>query len=248
MRMASALEAPPPLSEFLEQGPVALFLDFDGTLIEIADTPDAIAVPATLALRLENLGTRMAGRVALVSGRSLENLELHLGPVKLIRAGSHGIDLRAADGTQLGGAAAPLAAPVMEEIARFALENPAVLVEAKPHGAALHFRAAPEQEDLTVAFASVLAERFSLRLIRGKCVVELVHREADKANAVRMLMRNPAFSGALPVFIGDDVTDEGGFQAVNALGGMGILVGDRPDTRARYRLRNPQEVHEWLSL
>lgn len=248
MRMASPVEAPPPLSEFLEQGPVALFLDFDGTLVEIAETPDAIAVPLALAVRLEGLCDRLGGRVALVSGRSLDNLDLHLGALKLIRAGSHGIDLRRADGTRLGGAAIPLPAAVMEEVARFAIENPAILVEAKTYGAALHYRTAPELEGLIAAFASVLAERFALRLIRGKCVVELVRSEADKANAVRVLMRDPEFAGALPVFIGDDVTDEDGFRAVNEMGGAGILVGDRSQTQARYRLRNPREVHEWLTL
>lgn len=248
MSMASAIEAPPPLSEFLEQGPVALFLDFDGTLVDIADTPDGIAVPAALGLRLETLATRLDGRVALVSGRSLDDLETHLGLVRLVRAGSHGIDMRRADGTSMGGAATPLPLAVMEEVARFALENPTILLEAKSHGAALHFRASPELEGLVTAFAKVLAERFSLRLIRGKCVVELVRREADKANAVRILMQDPEFAGAFPVFIGDDVTDEDGFHAVADLGGAGILVGLRLDTQARYRLRNPQEVHEWLTL
>lgn len=248
MSMASAVEAPPPLSEFLDRGPVALFLDFDGTLVDIAETPDAITVPATLALRLEQLGTRLAGRLALVSGRSLDNLKRHLGPVKLVCAGSHGIDLRRADGSIMGVPATPLPPVVMEEVARFALENPNVLLEAKSHGAALHFRASPELEGPVAAFAQVLAERFALRLIRGKCVVELVRGEADKANAVRMLMQDPDFAGALPVFVGDDVTDEDGFRAVADLGGIGILVGARPGTWARYRLRNPHEVHAWLTL
>lgn len=248
MKIASALKAPPPLSDFLEQGPVALFLDFDGTLVEIANTPDAIVVPTRLGVRLEGLDERLGGRVALVSGRSIEDLDLHLGGLKLIRAGSHGIDLRGADGTRLTASAIPLPPAAMKEVARFAIENPAILVETKPHGAALHYRASPQLEEPVATFGSALAERFSLRLIRGKCVVELVHSEADKANAVRILMQNPGFAGALPVFIGDDVTDEDGFCVVEEMGGVGILVGDRPQTKARYRLRNPQEVHEWLTL
>lgn len=248
MTIASPIEAPPPLAEFLAGGPVALFLDFDGTLVEIAPLPEAIVVPDALGRRLEALAGRIEGRVALVSGRSLENLEAHLGPVQLARAGSHGIDLRRADGTPLGDAAMPLPSALMEEAARFAAEHPALLLEGKPHGAALHFRLSPEMEGPVAAFATALAERFSLRLIRGKCVVELTRREADKANAVRALMRDPQFSGAFPVFIGDDLTDEDGFHAVQELGGMGIVVGDRVVTQARYRFRNPQEVHEWLEL
>ncbi len=121
-------------------------------------------------------------------------------------------------------------------------------MEGKPHGVALHYRANPSLEDHGLAFAEKLAETSGLAVKRGKCVIEFVQPGADKGAAVRAYMTHVAFMGAFPIFIGDDVTDEDGFAAVDEFGGVGILVGDRQTTLAQWHLEGPQQVHEWLGL
>lgn len=248
MEQISPIQPPPPLQELAGAAPLALFLDFDGTLVEIAATPGGIDVPRDLARRLEALARRIGGRLALVSGRSLDDLAHHLGAVAIARAGSHGVDRRGADGAAFGPVAAPLPPAALAEIATFAAVNLALHLETKSHGAALHFRAAPELADRAIAFAEELAGRFDLKTKHGKSVVELVHPEADKAGAVGAFMAEAPFAGAVPVFIGDDITDEDGFRAARQLGGFGIIVGGRPETAAQYRLADPSQLYRWLEL
>lgn len=241
------LPAPPSLSELRDRGPVALFIDLDGTLIELAETPDAIEVPTGLGGHLEELSAKLDGRLALVSGRSLENLAGHLGAVAIARAGSHGAARQGPDNRWLGDKPRGIPTEVAETIARFA-EETGLVYEAKTHGCALHYRLVPHAGEATEEFMSALSERHELVVKRGKCVVELVQPGADKGGAVRAFMDDPSFAAAYPVFIGDDVTDEDGFAACNALGGIGILVGESRETHARYRLSNVDAVHKWLGL
>lgn len=243
-----AIGTPPPLGSLSESARVALFLDFDGTLVDIAPSPESILVPEGLAGRLEGLAERLGGRVALISGRSTSNIAAHLGPVRLPRAGSHGVERLRADGSRIG--AQPEALPDAAEhaVRSFVEGHEGLEFEEKAHGAALHFRSAPGLESEVIDFAENIAEKFGLAVKQGKCVAELVHRGVDKAGAVHVFMAERLFSGAVPVFIGDDVTDEDGFRAAIELGGFGVIVGDRPDTLARYRLASPEKVHEWLEL
>ena len=240
--------SPPPLHLINADTKVALFLDFDGTLIEIASGPDAIAVPEGLAARLEALSRRYDGRIALVSGRSVANIAQHLGPVAIARAGSHGGERLLADGSLLGAAPAAIPDEATDALRAYAGLYDGLEFEAKSHGAALHYRAAPQLEALATGFAGKLAATYGLVMKLGKCVVELVNPGIDKAAAVRAFMDEAAFDGAMPIFVGDDITDEDGFRAANELGGFGVIVGDRPDTAARYRLETPAKVIEWLKL
>ncbi|WP_241657276.1 trehalose-phosphatase [Aurantiacibacter suaedae] len=236
------------MSALRERGPLALFLDFDGTLVELARGPDDIVVPEGLVEALTRLSDRLDGRLALVSGRAIVDLEKHLGPLALARAGSHGADCRLADGTVLGAAPAGLASGALEEIAAFA-ESEGFVREDKPHGGALHYRHDPALEDKGLAFAEAFAARHGLAVKRGKCVIEFVaNAGADKGGAVAALMAEAPFAGALPVFVGDDVTDEDGFRAAGQLGGFGVLVGDREGSQARYGLGRPTDVYEWLEI
>jgi trehalose 6-phosphate phosphatase len=130
----------------------------------------------------------------------------------------------------------------------FADDHPGLIYEAKTHGAGLHFRLAPQLKDIAVAFAERQAMLHGLWVELGKQVVELVNQGADKAGAVRAFMAQRPFAGALPVFVGDDVTDEDGFRAAGELGGFGIVVGARAGTLARHCLVSPAKVHEWLGL
>lgn len=223
-----------------------MFLDFDGTLVDIANEPDAIAVPGGLACGLANLAARLSGALALVTGRSLDNLHDFLGPLPLHLAGSHGGHVLAPGGTPLR-EAAPLPVPVTQALGSFAKDN-GLLHERKAHGAALHYRTRPELADGARQFAAGLAQEYGLATKAGKCVVELVWPGANKGGAVDLLIQQPPFAGALPVFIGDDVTDEDGFAVCNRLGGFGIAVGERPSAAARYCLAGVKDVHAWLEL
>ncbi|MEQ5788537.1 trehalose-phosphatase [Erythrobacter sp. NFXS35] len=246
MESRSCLPAPPRLASLLVESRLALFLDFDGTLVEIADGPDAIAVPHALAERLQRLAARVNGALALVSGRSIANLTDFLGPLPLHRAGSHGGHVLGPDGAPLR-EAEPLPAPVVDALGAFAQGN-GLLHERKPHGGALHYRARPDLEDETRRFADTLASEHGLATKSGKCVIELVWPDADKGGAVDLLTGSAPFAGALPVFIGDDVTDEDGFAACVRHGGFGIAVGERESAAARYSLPSVKDVHAWLEL
>jgi trehalose 6-phosphate phosphatase len=247
MDASTTLEDPPQLKALCKSSPVALFLDFDGTLVGLAERPDAIRVPPGLGKRLCSLADRLGGRLAIVSGRSLADMERHLGKLAIASAGSHGIARRLADGSTLGVEPDSLPSEVTEALRGFADEH-GFSLEEKAHGAALHFRAAPHLEARGREFAEKLAAIYGLAAKRGKCVIELVRQGVDKGGAVRAFMNLAPFHEGLPVFLGDDVTDEDGFAAARDLGGFGILVGDRRPTAARYRLPDDVAAREWLGL
>tara|TARA_E500000305_G_scaffold103720_1_gene99468 strand:+ start:144 stop:881 length:738 start_codon:yes stop_codon:yes gene_type:complete len=245
--MPHTLPLPPTLSQMARGSPVALFLDFDGTLVEIAPRPDAIVVPEGLASGLATLSETLGGRLALISGRAISDIEGHTGPLGIACAGSHGADMRDGEGRVLGNPPAPFAPDLLAEIEAFANAN-GLLIERKPHGAALHYRHDPSLDDVALTFARDMADAEGLDIKRGKSVIELVGKGANKGVAVAAFMGQAPFSGALPVFVGDDVTDEDGFRIASEMGGFGVLVGDRAPTLARYRLAHPAAVHHWLHL
>lgn len=234
---------PPPLSRF---EPVALFLDFDGTLVELAEAPGAIAVPSGLKPLLDRLAARLDGRLAIVSGRAVDDLRSHLGGFAAVLSGSHGAELHYADGRSIPVSAPPGLAAARESIRRFAAGFDGLLVEDKPAGVALHYRLAPGRAEEAEAFVEALAERSGLALQRGKMVAELRPHGSDKGEAVRRLMAEPPFAGARPVFVGDDLTDEEAFRAAAALGGEGVLVGPARSSAARWRLEGVADVTAWL--
>ena len=243
MLQRRTLPPPPPLARFERP---ALFLDFDGTLIELASAPDAIEVCETLAGKLLDLARRVEGRLAIVSGRSIDNLIGFLGPIATHLAGSHGGHVVSRDGAVILQAEA-LPAVVGERLTEFSRQHD-LLYERKSHGAALHYRNAPQLEEQAHSFAAKVAAEQGLTTKRGKFVIELVRPGADKGGALRLLMQQPDFLGATPVFVGDDVTDEDGMAAAVQFGGCGIAVGDRPLQHASYHLPTVKDVHKWLKL
>ncbi len=247
MASSIGLRPPPSLDSLLNSGPVALFLDFDGTLVELAPGPDAISPLSDMSERLVRLGARLDGRCALVSGRSVEDIEKHIGPVPIAAAGSHGLDLRDTTGIPLGEPPQGLPPVIERELREFAAEYD-VDYEAKPHGGALHYRSNLARGEVARRFAESLALSHGWAAQHGKCVVELVAKDANKGSAVFALMQTAAFAGGRPFFIGDDLTDEAGFVAAADLGGAGILVGEREPTQARFLLPDVSSVHEWLQL
>jgi len=222
----------------------ALFLDFDGTLVALAETPDAVIVSDEMIAMLHGLDRTFAGRLAVISGRAIAVLD-EFGLQGLSIAGSHGAEWRLADGT-----CESLPRPSALDIARkafvaFAARHEGVLFEDKPLGAALHFRLAPGQEAACVDLAKEYRE--GLHLQYGHAMVELRVPGVNKGTAIGTLLQRSPFAGHRPVFAGDDVTDEDGFVAVSGLGGDGVLVGSERATAARFRLSSPAAVNEWLT-
>jgi trehalose 6-phosphate phosphatase len=235
------------LSTFPEAVPqdAALFLDFDGTLVELAETPDSVRVPSELTMLLGAVAERLEGRLAIISGRSIEDLERHLGRSTLALSGSHGLELRLANGPYI-----PVAAPEWLESARRQVSEFAaaegLIVEHKPASVALHYRQAPERERDVRDFLEEIALASGLAVQRGKMVAELRPPGADKGDALRRLMAEPQFASARPLFVGDDLTDEDGFAAAAELGGAGILVGPARASAARWHLPDVSAVIAWL--
>lgn len=247
MASSTPLPSPPPFAELLAAGSVALFLDFDGTLVDIAHEPGAIDVPDTLADSLHSLRDRLDGRLALITGRALDDLASHLGDITLCRAGSHGASRLLPDGSRLGDEPAALSEECVRELRAYA-EKHELFYETKLHGGALHYRGSPTKAEATLSFAREVAERHELCVTSGKSVAELVRPGADKGGAVRAFMAERPFAGSVPIFIGDDTTDEDGMTAAIEFSGFGIAVGERDSEAARYHLEDVAAVHKWLDL
>lgn len=223
----------------------ALFLDFDGTLVDFVVDPAEARVDRSLRELLLQLSRQLDGRLAILSGRPLDDLShrLDIGPVAM--AGSHGLERRSADGRITRAPIPPALAAAQAEARRFAASRD-LLIECKPFGIALHYRDAGHAESEVEDFAAGLAAASGLDLQRGKCVRELKAPGADKGDAVRAFMAEPPFLVGSPVMVGDDLTDEHAFEAAAELGGCGILVGARRSTAARFRLPDVDSTLAWL--
>jgi trehalose 6-phosphate phosphatase len=225
----------------------SLFLDFDGTLVDLAPTPDAIQVSIALRELLVRLNYCLSGRVALLSGRSVSDLLGHLHPVTLTMAGSHGLE-RARLGEEIVAPAIPDTLSEAVNVLRSVQAHyPGVLIEEKPFGVAVHFRLAPEAEEACRFAASEVANQTGMVVQPGKMVFELKPSDGTKGGALRSFMAEPPFVTTRPVFLGDDLTDEHGFEAAIDLGGTGVLVGDERATAAIYRLPNVRAARDWLN-
>ncbi|WP_315760337.1 trehalose-phosphatase [Sphingomonas sp. Y38-1Y] len=228
-------------------GGAGLFLDFDGTLVELQDRPDLVHPDAELIRLLARVGHALDGRLAIVTGRASERIVSMFGGTPFVIGGSHGVEFRWPDGRTAGPELPAGLDDVMAEMRAFAAGHEGVIVETKPYGAGLHYRMAPGAEAEAHALAERLAAAHGLHLQPGKMMVELRAGAGDKGAAIERLMGEPPFAGSRPVFLGDDVTDEDGFRAVEALGGAGILIGPERETHARYRLDDVTAVRQWLA-
>ena len=223
----------------------ALFLDFDGTLADLADQPDAVLVHHDLVPLLRQLAEQLHGALAIVSGRKLADLDHFLVPLQLPAAAEHGALYRQADGSQVQ-AANPDLAPVIRQVLALAECHAGLRAEVKASCVALHYRHAPQLEALAHQVMQHAADSNpGLSLLSGKLVFEIKPAHVSKGRAIEDFMQLPPFAGRHPVFVGDDVTDEAGFATVQALGGIAIKVGPG-DTLAKYRCSNPTAVRHWL--
>jgi trehalose 6-phosphate phosphatase len=215
-------EALPPLAA------TAAFFDFDGTLVDIADRPEAVVVDPAIPDLLTRLRAACGGALAIVTGRPVAAVDGFLPDLDLDSCGLHGLERR------VGGRV--LDAPPLPSVSR----------------EADHWRMAPEAEGEARALVDDLLRRLGpeYRLQQGKAVCEVVPARAGKGEAIRALMAEPPYRGRVPVFFGDDVTDEHGFGMVNALGGVGVKIGPG-DTAAAWRIESPSALrallNRWLS-
>jgi trehalose 6-phosphate phosphatase len=234
---------------FIRGNGLALFLDVDGTLLEIAATPDRVRVPASLRNTLQLTYVREQGALALLSGRSLAELDQLFAPHVFPASGKHGLEVRLPSGQVIR----PDIDSSLLDRARLWLkmlqrEHRGLLLEDKGAALAMHFRLAPrlqlEVERVMTELAGELGDEFVLR--PGKCVLELMPRRFDTRSALELFMRQREFAGRTPVFVGDDPADESGFKAVNEMGGHSVRVGNLEETAARYRFSSVSTVVAWL--
>lgn len=216
----------------------ALFLDFDGTLVDIAPEPGAVVVPCSLVPTLTALQRYLGGAVAVVSGRPIREIDQYLAPLQLSVAGVHGAERRGAGGDVDRAPGYPLEV-VLQAATALAHRHPELLVEDKGTSVALHYRQAPQLEQLCLdVMQEAVAQSPGLALLRGKMVAEAKPGGANKGTAIEAFLREVPFAGRTPVFVGDDITDEVGFSTVQRLGGLGVKVGEGP-TVAWQRLPHP---------
>ena len=233
---------PPDLAAPTPSPDWALFLDIDGTLLDLAPRPDAVEVPADLADTLADARSWLGGALAIVSGRTIAEIDHLLAPLRLPCVGEHGAIIRRPDGATDRAAEDRKVPPAWKTALRAAAELwPGVLVEEKTYGVAVHYRQAPGREgeirDLVEALVAEGAGEFEV--LPASMAFEIRHRTLTKAIAVDAFMAGPPFAGRVPVFVGDDVTDEDGFRAARAMGGLGLNVWQSFGGR-------PFEVRRWL--
>lgn len=225
-----------------------VFLDFDGTLVDIVERPTDVVVNEGLSVLLKRLHASLDTRLAIVSGRSIAQLEGFFGTAAdgFALVGSHGAEIRLA-GQVVTSPSRPDALDEAEGLFRKAFDdNRNIVIEVKTLGVAIHYRLEPLMEGTATSMAAEFAKQNGLELQRGKMMVELRTPGHDKGTAINALLSGAPFDGYPPIFIGDDLTDEPGFEVCAANGGFGILVGPPRETAARYRLDNVAAVHEWL--
>ena len=227
---------------------IGLFLDIDGTLLEIRDTPSSVVADEELLDLLSRCHAVLDGALCLVSGRSIAEVDRIMSPAKYHVAGAHGVELRAADGRIQTVAVSSFPADAEKALRAFAEGHEGLLLERKQGGVSLHYRMAPTLErqcrDFVTSLMSKIGDNF--RLIAGKMVFEISPAKSNKGDAIRRIMREAPYAGRKPVFIGDDVTDEDGFEVVNQFGGVSVRVGDIGDSAARFALPDVASVRPWL--
>jgi trehalose 6-phosphate phosphatase len=234
----------PPIED-LEQ--YCIFLDFDGTLVEIEDHPDDVRVDASTLRFVERLRDKVGCALALISGRDIDVVDRLLHPLVLPVAGVHGLQRRDAEGQ--------LHSPVIDQRIVDAIatdiettfsEEPGVIIEKKTGAVALHYRLRPDFETRCLALAeNIVRNQPELHLIKGKMVCEIRIDGNDKAAVIEAFLAEHPFKGRTPIFAGDDATDESGFAAVNARGGVSIKIGGSP-TSAKFRAASVFELRNWF--
>lgn len=230
---------------------LAILLDVDGTLLDIAPTPREVVVPPDLAKTLSRVRDRLEGALALVSGRMIAELDDFFAPLQLAAIGGHGAEMRpVAAGPLITGRATPLDAEFKQRLKDIAACHPGVLVEDKGYSLALHYRQVPKQGVALIHDVKHAHEAWgdkSIELLTGKAVLELKFAGFNKGTAVRQLMTYPPFAGRAPIFVGDDHTDEDAFKVMPEFNGQSMSVSRKlPGINKHFAC--PADVRHWLGL
>jgi trehalose 6-phosphate phosphatase len=227
----------------------AILLDIDGTILDLAPSPQQVWVPTGLRQTLTRLDYATGGALALVSGRSLSDIDLIFSPLELAAIGGHGAEMRATAGGQPLLRAKPLPTALKRKLAAISELGPGILAEDKGYSLALHYRLAPEKGDAVRAAVDRICAELppgAIEILPGKLVVEIKPAGVNKANAVCDLMNCAPFADRKPIFIGDDLTDEPVFGVIAQFGGLGFSVGRvLPDVNGHFE--KPESVRAWLA-
>jgi len=231
-------------------GDCAVLLDIDGTLLDLAPTPREVWVPPGLAKTLSQLHEKTSGALALVSGRSLNDIDLIFAPEQFPAVGGHGAEMRVSiDNEAVAVHAPPMDKELKRRLAAIAKLSPGILLEDKGYSLALHYRLAPHAEKAIYEAVSLIRADLPnapIEVLPGKCVCEIKHSGFTKATGVRELMTHEPFRGRRPLFIGDDVTDESVFAIMPDFGGLAFSVGRRAQGVAGH-FDEPRDVRAWLA-
>lgn len=241
--MDDQISVPPALT-----GNYAFFFDLDGTLAGIKSHPDQVVIPADALQTLQRLVQQQNGAVALISGRSMIELDRLTRPYRLPLAGVHGAERRDINGkTHIVSLPEALFDALSAQLTAAVEALPGCQLESKGMAFAVHYRQAQQQQQAVLALAQEVVQRHPILALQpGKCVVEIKPHEVNKGEAIAAFMQEAPFKGRTPVFVGDDLTDEAGFAVVNQLGGVSVKVGGG-ETQARWRLPDVAAVHLWMS-
>ncbi len=226
----------------------AVFLDFDGTLVELVDDPQAVAIEPAALDRLEVLQAELAGALAVVSGRRIADLDRFLAPMRFAAAGVHGLERRVRPGDEIERLAGPETLDdVRKRLERPLRDNPRLTLEDKGTALVLHYRTARDLKGVAEqAMAKATAGRHDLAVMNGDNIVEVHPAGMDKGQALAAMMKDAPFAGRVPIYVGDDTTDEFALEHVRDAGGVSIKVGDKQSV-ADFRLADVAAVHRWLT-
>ena len=231
-------------------GEYAILLDIDGTLLDLAPTPREVWVPPDLSETLSRLRDKTSGALALVSGRSLNDIDLIFAPEQFPAVGGHGAEMRISiDSEAVATHAPPMDKELKRRLAAIAKLSPGILLEDKGYSLALHYRLAPHAEKAIYEAVSLIRGELPnapIEVLPGKCVCEIKQSGFDKATGVRELITHEPFRGRRPLFIGDDVTDESVFVIMPDLAGLAFSVGRRAEGVAGH-FDEPRDVRAWLA-
>jgi trehalose 6-phosphate phosphatase len=245
---ASSKLTPGELAQRLDE--YAILLDIDGTLLDLAPTPREVWVPPGLARTLNRLVEKTSGALALVSGRSLNDIDLIFAPEHFPAVGGHGAEMRlSTDSEAVAVHAPPMDKELKRRLAAIARLSPGILLEDKGYSLALHYRLAPHAERAIYEAISLIRADLPnapIEVLPGKCVYEIKHSGFNKASGVTELMSHEPFKGRRPIFIGDDVTDESVFAIMSDFDGVAFSVGRRAQGVAGH-FDEPRDVREWLA-
>jgi len=250
MRIPANENAPPAPVELFDLRQFAFLIDVDGTLLDIAETPQSVQVPPALRHDLDRLAVLSDGAIALVSGRSLDDLDTLFGPLKLTMVGGHGAEIRFwCDGHAEHQSAPPIDPSLRARLSTVESIDSRLLVEDKGYSIALHYRRAPERKAAVLKAVAALDDGIAaqgLRVLHGKAVVEIKRAGIDKGTGIRALMAHEPFARRRPIYIGDDITDEDAFAVLPEFDGIAISVG-RDVMGVTRRFDNPAAVRRWIA-